>query len=456
MILSNRVGVTINKNPCLLTLLVLSASLSFIPESGSYAQAALTGKVVAIRAGKLFDSKSGQFINDQTILIDGERITAVSPDDKITVPSEATVIDLRQETVLPGLIDAHSHLYLYSVPGEMPSEYSAQFLKQSREYRTIEAVIDARQDLQAGFTTMRDLGTYGAQYGDVAVRDAINQGLITGPRLEVATRGLVSTTGDFITTNYSPDISIPTPAQVVDSSIAARQAVREQVKYGADIIKIYETRRFQLSPDGTLTSFPTFTLDEVRTIVDEARQQGKKVACHAYGGDGLRSCIEAGVDSIEHGIDLDDQSVKMMVEKGIYYVPTLYIYYYGAQYQPSNQKLANLHAESFRRALVHGVRIAFGTDVGVVPHGSQAKEFEYMVQLGMSPAQAIRSATAVSAELMGWQDRVGCIEKGKLADLIAVEGDPLKDISELERVKFVMKGGMVIRDDFHPKTASSH
>jgi imidazolonepropionase-like amidohydrolase len=374
-------------------------------------------------------------------------IDAVGPAGQVAIPSGAQVIDLSKETVMPGLIDAHTHLFL---TGESHGRYEEQLLKESWQFRTIEAVVNARKDLDAGFTAMRDLETEGAMYSDVDVKKAINTGLIPGPRLQVVTRAL-STTGGYPLEGYSPEITVPFGAQIVDTPEAARQAVREQIKYGADLIKIYGTHRFRFTPEGKLDAIPTFTLDEVKAIVDEAHRQRVKVACHAYGGEGLHNCIDAGVDSIEHGLDLDDDSIAKMVKKGITLVPTLLVY----EFEPEEDleatggktSRARIHEASFRKALAAGVKIVFGTDVGPFPHGTQAREFEYMVRFGMTNAQALRAATADAAELMGWQDRVGSIEKGKYADLIAVSGDPLSDITELEHVKFVMKGGDVARND---------
>jgi imidazolonepropionase-like amidohydrolase len=287
-------------------------------------------------------------------------------------------------------------------------------------------------------------------YSDVDVRNAINRGLIPGPRLQVVTRA-ISTTGGYPLEGYSPEVTVPSGVQIVDSPDEARKAVREQIKYGADLIKIYSTHRFHFTPEGELVSIPTLTLDEIRAIVDEAHREGVKVACHAYGGPGLHNCLDAGVDSIEHGLDLDDAALDTMVQKGIYLVPTLYAYELEpeADLRATGGKTsrARIHEASFRRAAARGVKIAFGTDVGPFPHGTQAKEFAYMVRFGMAPAQALRAATSLAAELMSWQDRVGSVEKGKFADLVAVSGDPLADITELERVRFVMKGGLVIRND---------
>jgi imidazolonepropionase-like amidohydrolase len=406
-----------------------------------------SARVVAVRAGRLFDGKSDHLLEEQFVLIRGDRIAEVGPPARVSIPAGAEVIDLRRATVLPGLIDAHTHLFL---TGESAGRYDEQLLKESWQYRTIEAVVNARKDLEAGFTAMRDLETEGAMYSDVDVRNAINRGLIPGPRLQVVTRA-ISTTGGYPLEGYSPEVPVPSGVQIVDSPEEARKAVREQIKYGADLIKIYSTHRFRFTAEGKLVSIPTLTLPEIQAIVDEAHREGVKVACHAYGGEGLHNCLQAGVDSIEHGLDLDDASIQQMVEKGIYYVPTLYAY----ENEPEEDlratggktSRARIHEVSFRHALARGAKIAFGTDVGPFPHGSQAKEFEYMVRFGMTPLQALRASTSVAPELMSWQDRIGSIEKGKFADLVAVAGDPLTDITELERVKFVMKGGRIIRDD---------
>jgi len=402
---------------------------------------------VVIRAGRLFDSQQGVFVANAAVIVHGERITAAGPTDRVKIPAGAQVIDLGNATLLPGLIDAHTHLFL---TGESGRRYDEQLLKESWQYRTIEAVVNARKDLEAGFTSMRDLETEGAMYGDVDVRNAINRGLIPGPRLQVATRAL-STTGGYPLEGYSPEVPVPSGVQRADSPWAARQAVREQISYGADVIKIYSTHHYHFTPDGKLVNIPTFTLEEIQAIVDEAHREGVKVACHAYGGVGLHNCLDAGVDSIEHGLDLDEAAIQKLIQKHIYFVPTLYVY----EFEPSGDlkatggktSRARIHEASFRRAVTAGVIIAFGTDVGPFAHGTQAKEFAYMVRFGMKPVDAMRAATSVAAELLGWQDRVGSLEPGKFADLVAVAGDPASDITELERVRFVMKGGQVVRND---------
>ena len=402
---------------------------------------------VVIRAGRLFDSQHGVFITNAVVVVHGERIAEAGPAGQVKIPAGATEINLQHATLLPGLIDAHTHLLL---TGELAGRYEDELLKESYQYRTIEAVVNARKDLEAGFTSMRDLETEGAMYSDVDVRNAINCGLVPGPRLQVATRAL-STTGGYALEGYSPEVTVPDGVQKVDSPWAARQAVRQQISNGADLIKIYATHHFYFTPDGKLVNIPTFTLEEVQAIVDEAHREGKKVACHAYGGPGLHNCLDAGVDSIEHGLDLDEAAIQEMVQKHIYLVPTLYVYEFDSsddlKATGGKTSRARIHEASFRRAVVAGVPIAFGTDVGPFPHGTQAKEFAYMVRFGMTPTQAMRAATWVAAELMGWQDRVGSVEPGKFADLVAVEGDPGSDITELERVKFVMKGGHVVRND---------
>jgi imidazolonepropionase-like amidohydrolase len=403
---------------------------------------------VYVRAGKLLDVHSGKMLSDQVIVIRGDRIERVVPAAQFSIPAGSTIVDLTRATVLPGLIDAHTHIFL---TGESHGRYDEQLLKESWQYRTIEAVINVKKDLEAGFTAMRDVETEGAMYSDVDVRNAINNGLIPGPRLQVSTRA-ISTTGGYPLEGYSPEVTVPSGVQIVDSPDAARLAVREQIKYGADLIKVYGTHRFHFTPSGGLWSRPTFTPAELQAIVNEAHREGVKVACHAYGGEGLHNCIDAGVDSIEHGLDLDDSAIQKMIQKGIYLVPTLYVY----DFEPEEDLAASggkttrakIHEVSFRKALQRGVKIAFGTDVGPFPHGTQAKEFEYMVGYGMPPLEAIESATLEAAILMGWSDRVGAIEADKYADIIAVEGDPLTDIKQLENVKFVMKGGQIVRNDW--------
>jgi imidazolonepropionase-like amidohydrolase len=417
--------------------------------SGSKDLSAGRAQVIYVRAGKLVDVRTGKILVDQVIVVRGEKIERVAGAAEIQTPADAQVVDLTHATVLPGLIDAHEHIFL---TGEDNGRYDEQLLKESWQYRTIEATLNAKRDLEAGFTSMRDLETEGAMYSDVDVRNAINRGLIPGPRMEVATRA-ISTTGGYPLEGYSPEVLVPSGVEIADGPFEARKAVREQIKYGADLIKIYGTHKFRFTSDGKMVSQPTFTLEEVRAIVDEAHREGVKVACHAYGGEGLRNCVEGGVDSIEHGLEMDDEVIHEMVTKGTWYVPTLYVYEGDTRREDelaSGGKVsrASLHEVSFRKAVAAGVKIAFGTDAGPFPHGTQAFEFEYMTKLGMSPLAAIQAATVNAAELMGWPDRVGAIEAGKFADIIAVDENPLQDVKQLEHVRFVMKGGQVVRNDW--------
>src|SRR6266481_5364812 len=370
---------------------------------------------IAIRAGRLFDTKSAKLVNNQIVLIHGDRITDVGAADRVKVPAGAEVVDLSQATVLPGLIDAHTHVF-----GNGP-DLEEQFLRDSYQYRTLTALANAQKDLMVGFTTLRDLKTLGASYSDVDLRNAIDRGVVPGPRMQVSTRGLQAT-GGFIMNGYSEELALPVALQVVDSPWAARQAVREQIAHGTDWIKLYAAYQFHFAADGKMVVPPTFTAEEVN----------------------------ASVESIEHGVDLDDGEIKMMIQKGIYLVPTLYHYQLDREEDEKKRhghSVAEVSERSFPKAVAAGVKIAFGSGAGPFPHGSQTKEFEYMVKFGMTPVQAILAATTGAAQLMGWQDRIGSLEAGKFADVVAVSGDPTTDITELERVKFVMKGGQVYKNE---------
>ncbi|HWY20011.1 MAG TPA: amidohydrolase family protein [Candidatus Acidoferrum sp.] len=397
---------------------------------------------IAVRAGRLFDG-TGKLAVNQVILIKGNRIAKVGSAVQVQVPADAEVVDLSHATVLPGLIDAHTHVF-----GNGP-DFDNQILRESYQYRTLTALANAQKDLMAGFTTLRDLKTLGAMYSDVDLRNAIDRGIVTGPRMQVATRG-IQATGGFIMRGYSPEVPLPSALQVVDSPWAAREAVRDQVAHDADLIKVYAAYDFHFTNDGKIESPPTFTAEEVNAIVDEAHKKGRKVSCHAFAGEGVRNCLNAGVESLEHGADLDDGDIKLMVQKGIYLVPTLYHYQLDREHDMKKyggHSVAEVSERSFRKALAAGVKVAFGSGVGPFPHGTQTKEFEYMVKFGMTPTQAIRAATSEAALLMGWQDRIGSVQAGKFADLVAVAGDPIADITELERVQFVMKDGHIFKNE---------
>jgi len=399
---------------------------------------------VAIRAGRLIDGKNEKPIENALILIEGDKIVSVTAGG--SAPSGVEVIDLSKATVLPGFIDTHTHVMLN---GDITAEeYDVQLLKESIPYRAILGARNAHIALSHGFTTMRDLETEGAMYADVDVKTAIANGEVPGPRMQVATRAMTPT-GMYPLLGYSWELKVPTGVQYVDGVEGARKAVREQAMYGADWIKYYSDRRYHFEGD-VLRSMVNFTDEEAKAIVDEAHRIGKKVAAHAIGSDGIAAALHAGVDTIEHGDGLTDALIDEMVKKGVYWVPTITVGAYVAPGRGGNwTKMVDLEKIAFQKALKKGVKIALGTDAGGFDWKTinQAKEFEYYVQYGMTPMQAIRSGTSVPAELLGWSDKVGTVEAGKWADIAAVGGDPLKDITELQKVVFVMKGGAVYKND---------
>jgi imidazolonepropionase-like amidohydrolase len=402
-------------------------------------------KKVAIRAGRLIDGKSDTPMTNALILIEGDKIISVTPGG--AAPAGVEVIDLSKATVLPGLVDTHTHLLLN---GDITAEdYDNQLLKDSIPYRAVLGARNARIALDHGFTTMRDLETEGAMYADVDIKTAIANGEVPGPRMQVATRAMTPT-GMYPLLGYSWELKVPTGVQYVDGVDGARKAVREQAMFGADWIKYYSDRRYHFEADGVLHSMVNFTDEEAKAIVEETHRLGKKVAAHAIGSDGIAAALRAGVDSIEHGDGLTDALIDELVKKGVYWVPTITV---GAYVAPGRggdwTKMVDLEKAAFQKALKKGVKIAMGTDAGGFDWKglNQAKEFEYYVDYGMTPMQAIRSGTVVPAELLGWSDKVGTIEAGKWADLVATSGDPLKDITELQRVKFVMKGGAVYKNE---------
>ena len=398
---------------------------------------------VLIKAGRLIDGRSQQVQTNIGILIDGERIRAVGPIAQVQGQApNARVVDLGQMTVLPGLIDAHTHLLLQ---GDVTSqEYEDQLLKQSTAYRAILAARNARLSLEHGFTAIRDVETEGAMYADVDVKLAIDRGEIPGPRVFASTRAMAPT-GMYPITTTNWELELPHGVQPVDGVDNARLAVRQQIQHGADWIKYYSDRRYYFTPDSVLHSWVNFTDAEAKAIVDESHRLGHMVAAHAIGSDGIAAALRAGVNSIEHGDGLTDSLMDVMVRNNVYWVPTVTV---GVHVLPRGgvwPALVNLERKAFGRALRRGVKIALGTDVGGFPWTeiNQAKEFEYYVQYGMTPMQAIQSGTSVAAALLGQEQNFGAIASGLYADIIAVAGDPTRDITELQRVKFVMKGGAV-------------
>ncbi len=415
------------------------------------AQNAPQASVTVIRTGTLIDGKSGEPKKNQVIVIRGNRIESVQDAASAKIPSGAKTIDLSGATVLPGLIDSHTHIFLW---GEDPAKggYDDNILHAGIALRAARATVAVRSALEQGFTTLRDVETEGAGYGDVEIKQAIEDGVIPGPRLFVVTRA-ISTTGGYPLEGYAPELDMPKGAQLIDGPVEARKAAREQLDHGADWIKVYMTHRSWVDKQGNLVSQPTLTVEELKAIVDETHGWGKKVACHAYNGIGLHRALDGGCDSIEHGLELDDAAIAQMVRQGTWYCATITPYYnwWAAENTPEGQrdrKRVAVHGPSFTKALHAGVKIVFGTDAGSFTwNESIAQEFAKMVEFGMSPMQAIQSATSRAAEMLDRQGELGVVAPGAYADLVAVSGDPLKDVNELKHVKFVMKDGTVYKNE---------
>lgn len=395
---------------------------------------------ILVKAGKLLDVRNGGYVQNVAIWIEGDRIKEVGPLSQIQshAPANTDIIDLSRATVLPGLIDCHTHLMMRSSEG--PDAYVLDLVKKSQAFRALEGAADARITLNAGFTGVRDVENEGSGYSDIALRDAVKQGLVEGPRMQVATRAIAAV-GQYNPFGVSPDLlNFPTGAQMVSGLEEARRAVREQIGHGADLIKVYA--------DWT---HPTLTVDEMRVIVEEAHKQDRKVAAHATTPEGIKNAVTAGVDSIEHGHGADRHAIEMIKEKGIFLVPTVgvidQIVENAPPVHPGLDRLLQSIQQEIQLALRFGVKIASGFDASESRlHGKNAIELQALVKRGLSPIDAIRAATLNAAELMGWQQDIGAIEAGKYGDLIAVSGDPLTDITVLQKVAFVMKGGKVVRD----------
>ena len=429
-------------------MLLLAVSVSaFAQEAGFSNPQAVT----VIRAGWLIDGRSDKPRRDQVIIVRGNRIESVEDAGSAKIPAGAATIDLSKATVLPGLIDSHTHIFLQ---GEDPAQggYDANILNAPLALRAARATVAARRALEQGFTTLRDVETEGAGYGDVGIKQAIDQGYIPGPRLFVSTRA-ISTTGGYPLEGYAPELDMPKGAQIVDGPVEARKAAREQLDHGADWIKVYMTHRSWVGKNGELVSQPTLTVEELRAIVDETHGWGKKVACHAYGGIGLHRALDGGCDSIEHGLDLDDAAISQMLKQGTWYVPTISAYYHdwAPADTPAGQRdrlRVAVHEPSFRKALKAGVKIVFGTDMGGIPWTEPiAQEFRRMTDFGMAPMDAIQSATSRAATMLDMEGKIGVVAPGALADIIAVSGEPLHDIKALENVQFVMKDGKIFKSE---------
>ena len=429
----------------------LALFAAFVFNVSLIAQQPSTSQVptVVIRAGTLIDGKSDTPRHNQVIVVQNNRIVSVSDAGEPNAPAGQTIIDLSKATVLPGLIDSHTHIFLQ---GEDPAEggYDANILRQPLGYRAARATVAAQTALDQGFTTLRDVETEGAGYGDIGIKQAIEEGYIPGPRLFVVTRA-ISTTGGYQLEGYAPELAMPKGAQIVDGPVEARKAAREQLDHGADWIKVYMTHRSWVGKNGELAAQPTLTVEELKAITDEVHGWGKKVACHAYSGIGLQRALDGGCDSIEHGLQMTDAQIAQMVKQGTWYCPTLSPYY--LDWEPADTRngkrdrlRASAHEDSFRKALKAGVKIVFGTDIGGIPWNQpMAQEFPRMVKLGMSPMETIKSATSRAAVMLEMDGQIGVIAPGAFADIIAVPGDPLTDITQLGKVQFVMKDGKVVK-----------
>ncbi len=422
--------------------LIASSVLALFALSCNVQGADAPASVTAIKAAHLLDVRSGAMLDQAVILVSGERITAVG--SKLAIPAGATLIDLGQRTVLPGLIDMHTHL-----TGD-PQDAGYSVIAKSVPRITLTGAKNARLTLQAGFTTVRDVGA--ENFADIGLRDAINDGDVPGPRIAASGPAMGITGGHCDDTMHAPEYRI-TGLGVADGVDEALKVTRRNIKYGADVIKICATGGVLSFGDDPRTS--QYTLEELKAIIGDAHRLGRKAAAHAHGGDGIKLAVLAGVDSIEHGSYIDDEGIKLMKEHHTWLVPTLYLGDWLIENAEAIKLPAPLLAKAkvvlpqarvnIARAIKAGVPIAFGTDAAVYPHGLNGREFAVLVKLGMTPLQAIRTATLNASELLGWTDRVGSIEAGKFADLIAVDGDPLKDVSTLERVQWVMKGGAVAK-----------
>ncbi|MFI5318269.1 MAG: amidohydrolase family protein [Myxococcota bacterium] len=401
--------------------------------------------LLAIRAARLIDGSGAVPIRDAVVLIEGDRIRDVGA--QLAIPDGARVIDLGTATLLPGLIDCHTH-----IAGGDPADYYDSLFRKSHVDAAVIAHLYARRTLEAGFTTVREVGA--PELVDVALKRAIDAGLVAGPRMQVATVPIGATGGHMDLTGFSPYLEFREMSAVADGVGAVRAAVRQRLKWGADVIKVAATAGV-LSEEETVGA-PQYTQEELDAIVDEAAMAGKRVAAHAHGAEGIKRAVRAGVASIEHGSLLDDEGIRLMKQHGTVLVADVYNddyilaefarLGYPAMMIEKERSIGRLQRENFQRAVRAGVKVAFGTDAGVYPHGWNARQFAHMVRWGLTPLQAITSATSSAAELLGWSDRVGRVAPGLYADLIAVSGDPLADVTELERVAFVMKGGAVVKD----------
>jgi imidazolonepropionase-like amidohydrolase len=445
-----------HERPAVLVVLALViSSLSNAQQPAAAASPAATTPpgphlpTVLVKAGKLLDVRKGLYIEDAAVLVEDDRIKEVGvlTDVQPHVPSDARIVDLGKYTVLPGLIDCHTHLMARFADAD--DAYLLALAKESEAYRALEGAANARLTLMAGFTAVRDEESEGSGYSDVALRDAIRQGLIEGPRMQVATRGIAAV-GQYNPFHVSPDlIDFPTGAQMISGTEEARRAVREQIGNGADLIKVYAD-----------WNHPTLTYEELLVIVEEAHKAGLKVAAHATTPEGIRNAVNAGADSIEHGHEADQKAMDLIRKNNVFLVPTVGVIdewadHFAPRSGPADRKWLDDFLQSIEHELqmarTLGIRVAAGSDASrAKEQGKNALELAGLVRRGFTPIEAIRAATTTAAELMGWQDRIGAIEPGKYADMIAVDGDPLADVTILQNVKVVIKGGETVKDEAHP------
>ncbi|HST22720.1 MAG TPA: amidohydrolase family protein [Blastocatellia bacterium] len=415
-------------------------------------------EIILIKAGRLVDVRTGTVLTNQAILIEGDRIKETGSAQTVSshAPAGAQVIDLGNATLLPGLIDCHTHITT------QPENYYDDLFRKSPIDVAVVAHVYARRTIEAGFTTIRDVGA--GEFIDVALRNAINSGTVVGPRMQVATLTVGATGGHGDISGFSPYLKFGGFSGIADGVDEIRKLIRFEIKSGADLIKLIATAGVLTEEESV--GAPQYTQEEMNAVVEEAAMWGKKVAAHAHGAEGIKRAVRAGVASIEHGSLLDDEGIKMMKERGTYLVADVYNDdYIIAEYTrlgypekiiEKERKVGRAQRENFQRAVKAGVKIAFGTDAGVYPHGWNAKQFAHMVRWGMTPMQAIQSATVNAADLLGWSDRIGSIEQGRFADIIAVSGDPVADVTILERVSFVMKGGQIIKNTLTNNKSQAH
>jgi len=406
------------------------------------ALAAQTARPIVLHAARLIDVETGRVIAPAEVLVRDGRIAEAGT--SVTHPAGAETIDLGPRTLLPGLIDAHVHLFLH------PGAEDLQTVQESVPQRTIIAVLAAKDDLMAGFTAERDMGTEGAGSADTAVRNAIDQGMVPGPRLRISGNAIDLLGGHEDAINFNPEQRVLSNATYANSLAQLVEAMRQQFKEGADFTKIYETGKDSLV-DGRLSTPYQYTEEELAAAVKEAARVGKRVAVHATGEPGTLYAAQAGVASIDHAHQLSEETMRLMKARQIFAVPTFTISEYFADHAATpamaayEHKMLDLHAQEFRKQLAAGVPIAMGSDVGPFPHGTQGREFALMVKYGMTPLAALQAGTINGAKLLGWQGQIGLVKAGYLADIVAVEGNPLEDIGALQKVTFVMKGGVVFR-----------